>query len=58
MKNFKKLGIWQKGITITLQSYKITESFPKEERYGLTSQMNRSAVSIASNIAEGSSRGQ
>jgi four helix bundle protein len=56
MKNFKQLKIWQKGLDIAVQSYKLIESFPKEERFGLSSQMTRTAVSIPSNIAEGSSR--
>ncbi|MCB2197181.1 MAG: four helix bundle protein [Bacteroidetes bacterium] len=56
MKNFKKLKIWEKGFIIAIETYKITKEFPPEEKYGLTSQINRSAVSISSNIAEGSSR--
>ena len=56
MKNFKNLKIWQKGFDIAVHSYKLIESFPKEERFGLSSQMTRAAVSIPSNIAEGSSR--
>lgn len=56
MKNFKQLKIWQKGLDIAVQSYRLIESFPKEERFGLSSQMTRAAISIPSNIAEGSSR--
>ncbi len=56
MKNFRELRIWQKGLLIAKQSYKLTSGFPKEERYGISSQMTRAAVSISSNIAEGSSR--
>lgn len=56
MKNFKQLQVWQKAIAITKATYKLTEKFPTDERFGLTSQMNRAAISIASNIAEGSSR--
>lgn len=56
MRNFKQLRIWQKGFEIAIDSLKLTASFPKEERFGLASQINRSAVSIPSNIAEGSSR--
>lgn len=52
MKNFKKLKIWQKGFKIAVETYKITKEFPIEEKYALTSQANRSAVSISSNIAE------
>jgi four helix bundle protein len=54
--NFKQLKIWQKGFDIAVNSFKLTSGFPKEEKFGLTSQITRSAVSIASNIAEGSSR--
>ena len=56
MRNFKELKIWQKGFDIAVSSYKLTSTFPKEEKYGLTSQVTRSAVSIPSNVAEGSSR--
>jgi len=51
--NFQDLRIWQKGIEIVKDIYILTKRFPKEELYGLTSQMRRSAVSIPSNIAEG-----
>ncbi len=56
MRNFKELKIWQKGFEIAVKSYKLTGSFPKEEKYGITSQIIRVSVSIPSNIAEGSSR--
>jgi four helix bundle protein len=56
MRNFKELKIWQKGFGIAINSYKITAVFPVNERFGLVSQINRAAVSIPSNIAEGSSR--
>ncbi len=56
MRNFKQLKIWQKGLDIAVNSFKLTSTFPKEEKYGLTSQITRSAVSIPSNVAEGSSR--
>ncbi len=56
MKDFKSLKIWQKGINLVVDIYKISKEFPQEESYGLTSQMRRSAVSIPSNIAEGSGR--
>ena len=56
MSSFKDLKVWEKAINLTVEIYKITENFPKEEIYGLTSQMRRSSVSIPSNIAEGSSR--
>ncbi len=51
-----ELKIWQKAIDVTAEIYKATASFPKTELYGLTSQIRRSAVSIASNIAEGAGR--
>ncbi|MES2328460.1 MAG: four helix bundle protein [Bacteroidota bacterium] len=56
MKNFKGLKVWQKGFDIAVASFKLTESFPSQERFGLSSQITRAAVSIPSNIAEGSSR--
>lgn len=55
-KGFRDLIAWQKGMELTEMVYKITSSFPKEELYGITSQMRRSAVSIPSNIAEGQLR--
>ncbi|NAS11652.1 four helix bundle protein [Poritiphilus flavus] len=54
--NFKKLKIWQEGIELVKESYGITRNFPDFERFNLASQMNRSAVSIPSNIVEGSSK--
>ena len=56
MRNFKELKIWQKGFDIAVKSYKLTSRFPKEEKFGITSQITSAAVSIPSNIAEGSSR--
>ncbi|MDO8565528.1 MAG: four helix bundle protein [bacterium] len=53
----KDLIVWQKGIMLSKQIYLLTEKFPREELYGITSQMRRAAVSIPSNIAEGRSRG-
>ena len=53
IKNFQDLRIWQKGIEAVKDIYILTKKFPKEELYGLTSQMRRSAVSIPTNIAEG-----
>jgi four helix bundle protein len=57
MHNFKELVIWQEAMKLAKQVYEITASFPLNEKYGLCSQMNRSVVSIPSNIAEGSGRG-
>ncbi|MEQ8245437.1 four helix bundle protein [Fulvivirga sp.] len=56
MKNFKKLKVWQTGMDIVVRSYALTKLFPVEEKYGLTSQINRASVSIPSNISEVSSR--
>ena len=56
MKNFKELRIWQKGMDIAVNCFKLTEEFPKEEKFGLSIQITRAGVSIPSNIAEGSSR--
>jgi four helix bundle protein len=56
MNNFKNLVVWQKSIELAVIVYDITSSFPTQEKYGLVSQMNRSAVSVASNIAEGAGR--
>lgn len=53
MKNFKDLQIWQRSMDLVTDIYKITETFPKQEQYGLSSQIRRAAVSIPSNIAEG-----
>lgn len=57
MQDFRNLLVWQKAHQLTLSVYKATELFPKEELYGLTSQMRRSASSIPTNLAEGSGRG-
>ena len=54
--NYKNLKIWKIGIEIVDDVFKITNTFPKEEKFGLISQLNRCSVSIPSNIAEGSSR--
>jgi len=56
MRNFKELRIWQKGIEIAVKTFQLTDTFPKEDRYGISQQMNRSGISIPSNFAEGSSR--
>ena len=53
VESFRDLIVWQRSIDLTLALYKLTASFPSEEKFGLTSQLRRAAVSIASNIAEG-----
>jgi four helix bundle protein len=52
----KKLDVWKEGVALATEIYKVTESFPKSEIYGITSQMRRAVVSIPSNIAEGAAR--
>ena len=56
LRDFKKLDIWHEAHQLTLKVYKETRSFPKEEIYGLTSQLRRAVVSIPNNIAEGCGR--
>ena len=56
MFNFEKLEVWQKAIDFAGYVYLVIKTFPDDEHFGLTSQMRRAAVSISSNIAEGSSR--
>ena len=56
MFKFEKLNVWQKAIDFADLVYSKTKSFPSEERFGLTNQMRRAAVSVSSNIAEGSAR--
>jgi len=56
IKIHKDLQVWQKAMELAKEVYLLTRSFPKEELYGLTSQMRRAAVSIPSNIAEGAAR--
>ncbi len=57
VKSYKELKVWRKGVEIVDRIYEITEDFPQKELYVLTSQMQRSAISIPSNIAEGFARG-
>ena len=57
MNSYKDLIVWQKAYKLTLDIYSQTKGFPKEEIFGLVSQMRRSSVSIISNIAEGNARG-
>jgi len=59
--SFKDLVVWQRAVQMSLEIYKLTSSFPASERFGLTNQLRRASVSVASNIAEGygkSSRGE
>ena len=56
-RNYKELRIWQQAIDLVSEVYKLAALLPKEEKYGLNSQIKRSAVSVPSNIAEGESRG-
>lgn len=55
--SYKELLVWQKALELSVKVYELTEKFPKEEIYGLTSQMRRASISIVSNIAEGRNRG-
>jgi len=56
MKDFRDLQVWERAHKLTLEAYKITQAFPREELYGLTSQIRRSSASIGANIAEGCGR--
>jgi len=56
MFNFEKLDVWQRANGFADLVYKVTKTFPEDERFGLTNQMRRAAVSVSSNIAEGSAR--
>lgn len=56
MRDYKKYTVWQKSHELVLEIYKVTGNFPKEELYGLTSQMRRSASSIPTNVVEGCGR--
>lgn len=53
IKNFRDLKIWKRGTDLTIKIYRLTDQFPKSETYGLAIQMQRAAVSVPSNIAEG-----
>ncbi len=53
IKSYRDLRVWQQGMDFVVLLYKVTDSFPKSEQFGLTNQMRRAAVSIPSNIAEG-----
>jgi four helix bundle protein len=56
MKDFRHLNVWEKAHLLNLAIYKVSASFPKEELFGLTSQIRRAAISIPANIAEGCGR--
>jgi len=56
MRDFRELKVWRKGHELTLDVYRVTREFPKEETYGLTSQIRRAAASVGANIAEGSGK--
>jgi four helix bundle protein len=56
-RSLRELVVWQRAIELTTVLYKLTQQFPREEIYGLTSQLRRAGVSVASNIAEGYGRG-
>jgi four helix bundle protein len=56
IRGYRDLEVWQRAVDLVIEAYRVTKTFPAEERYGLTSQIRRSAVSIASNIAEGRGR--
>lgn len=56
MKDFRQLKVWERSHQLALAIYKVTKEFPKEELYGLTSQIRRSSMSIPTNIAEGCGR--
>ena len=54
--NFEKLDVWHRAVDLAALVYEFTQAFPPDEKFGITSQMRRAAVSVSSNIAEGSSR--
>jgi four helix bundle protein len=56
IRNYRDLAVWQRGMDIALAVYEVTKSFPDDERFGLTSQLRRAAVSVPANIAEGHAR--
>jgi four helix bundle protein len=56
LQDFRKLAVWQKAHHLTLEVYRVTRGFPKDELYGMTSQIRRAAASVPTNIAEGCGR--
>jgi four helix bundle protein len=56
MRPHQKLDLWRRAIDFVVAIYRLTEQFPKEEKFGLTSQLRRAAVSVAANVAEGAAR--
>jgi four helix bundle protein len=56
VQSFRDLQVWQRSMQLTVSIYRLTQGFPREEIYGLTSQLRRSAISVPSNIAEGQGR--
>jgi four helix bundle protein len=56
MRDFRNLEIWKKSVGFTILIYRLTDQFPDKEKFGLTSQLRRASVSMASNIVEGASR--
>ena len=56
MRNFRQLDVWRKAHELTLEVYRLTANFPNQERYGLTSQLQRASASIGANLAEGCGR--
>lgn len=57
VRSFRELVVWQRSVELTLAVYELTKTFPKDEMFGLSSQLRRAAVSIPSNVAEGQGRG-
>jgi four helix bundle protein len=57
MHDYRKLRVWQEAIELAVEVYSLTHTFPTDERFNLTSQLNRAGVSVASNIGEGAGRG-
>jgi four helix bundle protein len=56
MRNFRDLKVWEKAHRLNLEIYRVTKTFPRDEQYGLTSQLRRAAASVPANIAEGCGR--